>query len=459
MSASRFRSFAPVFLLLLSVSTVLYLASGIDLIFDRGGYKLNLQFEDGGQLIDGAKIKVAGTDIGRVTELRLASNGMAEVEASFDRSTSLPLHQGTTAAIRSIGQVSTASRYVDISPGPTNQPQLPSGATLDSTMTRGIVDTDSLLGGLDTKARSSIRKLIRSGASIYAGSTDAAIRQVVAQLGGSTKPLAQLTTQYANERSSLTTAVSDAGEVASKVSENADQLQSGIKSTSEIFGALATRSGKLRNILERGPGFIDESTRLLKRFDAASETFAPLLEAMPAFATQGSGLLQVANDLVGSSGEVTSRLSTDLPALITTLRRLQVTNPEVAKGLQSLTRATKDSLPIAEATRIYGLDVFLNTVNGTLGNSSSNYDATGHYSRGQLTLSPQLILAGSQSGKWTNSAWADGLFETQTKVTNVCPGGLEPPAPDGSNRYYQPKELCDPQQSVGQEVLWPLEKK
>ena len=71
-------------------------------------YEARAVFQNAGQLVKGNQVEVSGQSIGSITDIRLTDNGHAEVVMSLNKFT--PLHQGTTATIRSTsGRTRTTS--------------------------------------------------------------------------------------------------------------------------------------------------------------------------------------------------------------------------------------------------------------------------------------------------------------------------------------------------------------
>jgi len=67
------------------------------------------------------------------------------VALSIDDDSAIPLHEGTRAAIRVVGQAGIANRFVSLTPGLSTAPSLPNGGALPTSQTSGIVDVDALL--------------------------------------------------------------------------------------------------------------------------------------------------------------------------------------------------------------------------------------------------------------------------------------------------------------------------
>ena len=77
------------------------------------GRTYHLIFENGGQLVSGNQVLVAGQPIGTVNSITLTDDRNADVSISVDE----PLHSGTTAVIRATSLSGIANRYVSITPG------------------------------------------------------------------------------------------------------------------------------------------------------------------------------------------------------------------------------------------------------------------------------------------------------------------------------------------------------
>ncbi len=91
------------------------------------GHTYHLLFQNGGQLVGGNQVLVAGQPIGNIDDISLTKDAQADVTISVDEQ----LHEGTTAIIRATSLSGIANRYVSITPGPDNAPELGDGATLN----------------------------------------------------------------------------------------------------------------------------------------------------------------------------------------------------------------------------------------------------------------------------------------------------------------------------------------
>jgi phospholipid/cholesterol/gamma-HCH transport system substrate-binding protein len=82
---------------------------------------------------------VAGRNVGSISGIGLTPDGEANITLSIDDPSLTPLHLGTRADIRAVGQGTITNNYVLLYPGANTRPTIPSGSVLPLTQTTGIV--------------------------------------------------------------------------------------------------------------------------------------------------------------------------------------------------------------------------------------------------------------------------------------------------------------------------------
>ena len=109
--------------------------------FDRtNGY--SAIFSNASGLRNGQFVRASGVEVGKVSKVELIDNGQrARVEFQVDRS--LPLYEGTTAAIRYLNLI--GDRYLDLTRGDSDK-RLPVGGTIPLERTKPALDLDALVG-------------------------------------------------------------------------------------------------------------------------------------------------------------------------------------------------------------------------------------------------------------------------------------------------------------------------
>src|ERR1700693_4134956 len=129
----------------------LAVAALLIVIVGGGGksYTINAEFTDAGQIVSGDLVEVGGLEVGRVAQVKLTANGLADIQLSISDSTLVPLHAGTIATIALPGPAGEANRVIALTPGPHDAAPIPDNGVLPTTATKGAVDLDELLDGLD----------------------------------------------------------------------------------------------------------------------------------------------------------------------------------------------------------------------------------------------------------------------------------------------------------------------
>src|ERR1700754_3537121 len=119
-----------------------------------------LVFQNAGQLVKDNDVQIGGRRVGRVSDIKLSKNNLAEVKIQLDE-TYAPLHQGTTAIMRSGSLSGVATRFISLSPGPISAPKLDDGAELGLDKTTTSVDLDELFDTIDPKTRKALQQVIQ----------------------------------------------------------------------------------------------------------------------------------------------------------------------------------------------------------------------------------------------------------------------------------------------------------
>ena len=137
-----------------------------------GGYKYTLLFQTGGQLVPGNEVLTAGQRVGMVDTIDLTDDNQAAVEVTMDE----PLREGTTALIRQTSLSGVANRYISLTPGPNNSPEIEQKSTITGEDTTTPVDIDQLFNIFRPRERAALQKFIQGNATVYAGKGELANR-------------------------------------------------------------------------------------------------------------------------------------------------------------------------------------------------------------------------------------------------------------------------------------------
>ena len=189
---------------------------------DGETYKVKAVFQNAGQLVPGAQVRVGGTPIGTVTVIELDDSSQAVVSMEINEELA-PLHTGTQATIRSTSLSAIANRYVSIQPGPNNAEEIDDGGRIEADDTTAPVDLDVLFNTLDADTREGLRNFVRGQADWYAGRSQEAAESTkyVAPFFVSTT---DLTRELALDDALLSRFVKDTAATMGAIAERRDDL-------------------------------------------------------------------------------------------------------------------------------------------------------------------------------------------------------------------------------------------
>jgi phospholipid/cholesterol/gamma-HCH transport system substrate-binding protein len=418
------------------------------------GTTYSLIFQNAGQLVTGDEVQIGGVPAGSVQDIELTHNNQAKVTVKVDKPYA-PLHEGTTAVIRSPSLSGVASRFISITPGPNFKPKLGSGATLTTDNTTSIVDLDQLFNTFDPRTRRALQQVIQGSATQYAG------KEKLANLTAHYfSPALATTTQVADEIASDNKAFTDflvnTSNLVTALSARRDQLTQLVSNTGQTASAVAAQSGSLSQALGVLPDtlrqgnttFVDLRAALgdLDKLVAASKVgtkgLAPFLKQLRPVVTEATPTVHRLRQIIyqpGPSNDLTDQLrqlpqlarltSVDFPRAVTTLRQSQ---------------------PIIEFLRPYAPDLvgFLRD----FGQGAAPYDANGHYVRVSPIFDAFSFNDDGNGGTLQPKEPDQRGVAPALKFGNLrrCPGAATAPPADGSAPWVDNGPManpdCDPSQ-------------
>jgi len=410
-----------------------------------GGATYQLIFPEAGQLVRGDQVQVGGVPVGSIKDITLLHNYNVRITVHVE--SSLKLHEGTTAEIRVPSLSSVANRYIALSPGPNNRPPLPSGSTLPTTATHGVVDLDQFFGIFNARTRKGLQQLIQGSAEQYAGAGPqlqvgaryfppslAAFDHVLAELGRD-QPVfssflvesAKAFTILAGRSQHLTELISHSNTTFAAIGSQQANLAAGLK-------ALPVTLREGNRTFQTLPATLADLTKLVNASKAGTKTLAPFLAKL-------RPLVIAATPVVGNFSEAISK-----PGSSNDLTDVALALPGVAQALVTASpdgvRSLEESLPVTALFGPYSPDLqgFLRA----FGQSSAYYDANGHYARAS-GIFPDFELGSENTLKPANPAQV--LSGLKTGQLRRCPGSGTQPAADGSSPFTDNGQLgCDPTQ-------------
>jgi phospholipid/cholesterol/gamma-HCH transport system substrate-binding protein len=124
-------------------------------------FELQAVVRDAQNLKQGAPVRIAGVDVGRVTKVEAAEEGTSAARVTMElRDDALPVHDDATLEIRS-RILLEGNFFVDLKPGSPSRPDYESGDTIPVTRTTASVTLPDILSVLQSDVRADLQTLLR----------------------------------------------------------------------------------------------------------------------------------------------------------------------------------------------------------------------------------------------------------------------------------------------------------
>lgn len=421
-----------------------------------GGHSYRVALDSGGQLVRGNEVLVGGQPIGKIDDLALTDDGLAEVQITVEE----PLHEGTTAVVRSTSLSGIANRYLSVQPGPNNAPELPDDATLGRGDTTAPVDLDQLFATLDEETRRSLQDVIQGSSTLYAGNTEEA-RETYKYFAPALQSTERLLAELNRDQRTLSEFLVSGASVLGAVAERRNDLSSLTSNANQALGAISAENESLdRSLAALPPAMRQANTTFvnlraaLDDLDSLVETSKPATEDLAPFLRD---LRPVAQRAVPVVGDLRTAVATPGPGNdLTDVLRLA---PQVERLAERTSdtgiEAINDSQGNIELFRAYSPDLLATITK--LGQVTGNYDGNGHYARvlpaalgtfeyndATEELEPIYSNPSAQLGFYTSTP---GTFDPAG--FERCPGAGSQIAEDGSTPFTEDVAgQCDPNDMV-----------
>src|SRR3954464_10675497 len=433
---------------LAAVAVVLAAVVIVALLLFTGGssYTVKVQFQNAGQLVKGNQVQVGGRPLGTVKKIPLTGDGQAQIEISLDELT--PLHEGTTATIRSTSLSGIANRYIALSLGPQSAKAIDSGGYIRADRTTSPVDLDQLFNTLDAPTRKGLQNIIQGSAAQYEGKAVQA-NQSIRYFNPALTTSSALLRELVRDKVVFEKFVSDSSDVVTDLAERRSDLAALVGNTDTTAEAIASENAALSQTLVLLPDTMREANTTFVNLRSTLDDLTVLVDASKPATKDLARFLRVLRPLVH-----------DARPTINDLRRL-VHTPGPGNDLTDLTRKTpklasltdtifprsikalQKTQPVLEYARPYTPD--LAGWFTKFGQGASPYDANGHYARIQPMFNAFQFQATPGGNTLTYTGATGRLAGFQTRQNQRCPGGAMQPPPDGSAPYKETADFqCDP---------------
>src|SRR4051794_20688414 len=426
----------------------LVVAVVVAIVLLTGGSKheYTLVFQNAGQLVKDNDVQVGGRRIGRVADIKLGDDNLAEVKIQVEEPYA-PLHQGTTATIRSGSLSGVANRFIVLTPGPNNAPKLDDGTELGLDKTTTSVDLDQLFDALDPKTRKSLQNVIKGSATQYAGKGKQA-NEALKYFNPALSTTSRLVNELDRDQQSLQDFIIYTARATTALAERRGDISNLVSNANTTSGAIASESDSLNRALKALPLTLRQANTTfvnlrstLDDLDQLVNASKPVAPKLAPFFRQLRPLLTEARPTIKDLRTLISRPGTgnDLIDLLRKQPRLtQVATPAFKHTVKGLQQGT----PVLQFIRPYAPDLI-----GwfrDFGQTTANYDANGHFARISPIVNAFQFTDNPAGGTLTALSADKRQVGLQSGKVKRCPGAATQAAPDGSNPYAPEGSDCDP---------------
>ncbi len=422
------RAVAAAAVALVAVLLVLIVTGG------GGTHRYKLLFSTAGQLVNDNDVQIGGRRIGSIKKIELSKDNRAQITIEVEEPYA-PLHQGTTAVIRQTSLSGIANRYIALSPGPNSAPEYHDGDTLPANATTTAVDLDQIFNTFDTKTRKGLATTLQGFADWYQGKGRQA-NGVARYFPPALAATRRLSEQLAADKPALTALVRDTGSVVAALGAKGDTLTQLVSNTNTTLGAVAAENASLDQALQylaptlrRGSttfvnlrGVLGDFDKLIAVSKPATKNLTPFLKELQPLLVESKPTIHNLAKLLGQPGA-----QNDLTDLLNDAPQLaSVAHTSFANSITALNK----SLPVLSFIRPYTPD-FVGWLRD-FGQSTSNYDANGHYARVQPVFNAFKYNQAANTLTPVPSAERLPGLQNGADLVPRCPGAAAQPPADGS---------------------------
>jgi phospholipid/cholesterol/gamma-HCH transport system substrate-binding protein len=426
------------------VALLIVLVAALVAIVEGGGssYTVNAEFTDAGQIVSGDLVEIGGLEVGRVSAVKLTSNGLADLVLRITDGSLVPLHGGTIATIAQPGLAGEANRVITLLPGPRANPEIHSGGILSTADTRGEVDLDELLDTLDPATRRSLQQLIAEGAYVVSPPADREFNRGLHYLDPALSQTAALGREILLDRAGLRQLLSSVAALSAALAQRPDQIQGSIVNTAATLRLIAGQSGALGDALARAPAVFKQARGVLADADYAVKVLEPTLRDLRPVAGPAATLLRKVLPVVRDAQPTIAGIRALLPSAQAALKKMLPVARAAVPALKSIAGGIGPLLPVVSGLRPFMPDLIGGFFDGVAANTGGGYDANGHYIR----VSPTAGQGGGLTGLVPPLGPQAPTLSPRSGLNDRCPGGATNPAPDFSNPWIPPGQhgICNP---------------
>ncbi len=259
-------------LLAAGAAAVLVLLVGVHRI-TSDPYTIRFQMASFDSGYKNANVTIAGQTVGHISDLQVV-NGQAVVTATISGSY-VPLHAGTQASLAWRNAI--GARTLDIVPGSTKNPALPSGKVIRAATEP--VSLDDVLASLDAPTRANLQKVVANLQSTLQGN-EGNLNKTAATAGPLVSALGDVLAGIGSDGPAIKSLVSDLTALTTRMNARASNTENTLLKLHQLVSAAAGQQQEISSALDSLPGTVSAATSFFSKVPAAVDQAQPLIQAL-----------------------------------------------------------------------------------------------------------------------------------------------------------------------------------
>jgi phospholipid/cholesterol/gamma-HCH transport system substrate-binding protein len=396
-----------------------------------GSYRVQALLPTAGTLAPGARVTMAGVQVGRVSSVQ--RDGLAAlIGITLSDARVIPIRQDSQVQLRL--HTAVGENYVSIVPGASG-PVLRSGAVLPLSQAGDYVDVDQLLSILQGPTRQRLRGLIQGlGGALQGRGTQ--LNELLAGTSGTLSSGAHVVQVGYQDRAQVSRLVAQLGDLAAQVGRRGGDVATFGRQALATFHALAARDQAMRAVLDQLPATLSQVRATTDTLGSVSGRAAPVLYNLAAAVREVRPAVRMLYPASQEGRAIMRQLAPAAPVLQQTLGEVQTLAGPASAALPALGQTLCQLNPMLRYLQPYTPDV-TSWITG-MGSMSNNYDAVGHVLRFAPILTENSLVGLPPSiSQAADTLMHSGLMAKEAGLT------YDPyPAP---GRVGRDSALSDPQ--------------
>jgi phospholipid/cholesterol/gamma-HCH transport system substrate-binding protein len=352
--------------------------------FKAKPYEIKIPFNEATQLAEQSDVRISGVSVGKVQDIEVAPNGEQALATIDIEDKYGPIPKGTRAILRT--KTLLGETYVELTPGDSEGPELPDGATLSAANVAESAQLDEIFRTFDADTRAAFQEWMQDSATAIQGQGQA-FSAAFAGFDPFFSEFERLFRVLDTQRVAVGRLFSNGAVTLRALRGREGQLAELIRNSNAVFGTIADRDRDLEALFRAFPTFEDESRLTLDRLKEfaidtdplmrqlvpAAEQLSPTFVAIANLAPQAKGLFEGLETVI-------DRAPSGFPAL---RRFLRDDFPVLLRALDPFLRNLNPILT--------GLDLYKRELAATIGNVAAATNGVHLNSQGEQVHALRIL--------------------------------------------------------------------